>query len=156
MGAITPIVLTGASLGLDLLENASQTRDAERRAAQSSTAARAEADLRLAKLQADQAEETAERQSALRRTQARTRALLASRGIGGSGGAVLQGLAAEAAREEAVAATDADLRRRSIQLGVDTVQQRNLLAVGEARRRAQFDLLRSGLSGASSVGSRLA
>ncbi len=131
-------------MGLSLLDNANSARTAQQRAAQSSEAARANADLQLAKLQSDQEESQAKRQSALRRAQARTRALLASRGVGGSGRAVLQGLAVEAARDQAFADSDADLQRQSIELGVDTTRRRNLLAADDARRRAQLDLLRTG------------
>ncbi len=78
-------------------------------------------------------------------------ALLASRGVGGSGGAVLQGLAVEAAREQAFEQGDADLRRQSIELGVDTTHQRNLLAARNAQQRAQLSMLRSGVRTISSL-----
>jgi hypothetical protein len=145
MGAISPIVTTGALLGLNLLDNANSAQRAQRAADQSSATARASADAQLARLQLQQESDAAERQSALRRAQARTRALLASRGVGGSGGAVLQGLAVESAREQSYADRDADLQRQQIELGADTTQQRNLLAVSDARRRAQLDSLRTGV-----------
>lgn len=151
MGAVAPVIAAGSLLGMSLLENASAARSAEKRAAQSSAAARANADLQLAQLQSDQAESQAKRQSTLRRAQARTRALLASQGIGGSGGAILQGLAVEAARENAFEQNDADLRRRSIELGVGTTQKRNLLAASDAQRRAQLNVLRTGTRTASSL-----
>lgn len=137
-------------MGLSLLENANAARSAQKSAAQSTAAARANADLQLAKLQSDQDASSSQRESALRKAQARTRALLASRGVGGSGGAVLQGLAIEAARDQAFEQNDADLRRQSIELGVDTTQKRNLLAASDAQRRAQLSALRSGVRTISS------
>ena len=151
MGAVAPVIAAGSLMGLSLLENANAARAAQKGAAQSSAAARANADLQLAKLQSEQNESNAKRQSALRRAQARTRALLASRGVGGSGAAVLQGLAVEAARDQAFAQTDAELRRQSIELGVDTTHQRNLLAASDAQRRAQLNSLRSGVRTISSL-----
>jgi hypothetical protein len=103
MGAITPILAAGSVLGLNLLESANSARAAKKAAAQSNAAARANADINLASLQARQGADTAERQTALRRAQARARALLASRGVGGSGSAVLQGLAVESAQDQAFA-----------------------------------------------------
>lgn len=150
MGAVAPVIAAGSLFGLSLLENANAARSAQQRAAQASAAARADADLQLARLQAEQAESQAERQSVLRRAQARTRALLAGQGVGGSGGAVLQGLAVEAAREAAFEQNDADLRRQSIELGVDTSHRRNLLAASEAQRRTQLNVLRSGVRTANS------
>lgn len=150
MGAVAPVIAAGSLLGLSLLENANAARSAQKSAAQSTAAARANADIQLAKLQSDQDASTVQRESALRKAQARTRALLASRGVGGSGGAVLQGLAVEAARDQAFEQNDADLRRQSIELGVDTTQKRNLLAAGDAQRRAQLDALRSGVRTISS------
>lgn len=151
MGAVAPVIAAGSLLGLSLLENANAARVAQKSAAQSSAAARANADLQLGRLQSHQDESGARRESALRKAQARTRALLASRGVGGSGGAILQGLAIEAAREQAFEQTDADLRRQSIELGVDTTQQRNLLAASDVQRRAQLDALRSGVRTISSI-----
>lgn len=151
MGAVAPVIAAGSLFGLSLLENANAARSAEKRAAQSSSAARANADLQLAQLQLDQAESQAKRQSTLRRAQARTRAMLASQGIGGAGGAILQGLAVETARESAFERNDADLRRQSIELGVDTTHKRNLLAASDAQRRAQLSVLRTGVRTASSL-----
>ena len=151
MGAVAPVIAAGSLLGLSLLENSNTARAAQKNAAQTSAAARANADLQLAKLQSDQDASSQKRQSALRRAQARTRALLASRGIGGSGSAVLQGLAVEAARDQAFEQNDADLRRQSIELGVDTTQKRNLLAASDAQRRAQLSVLRTGVRTISSL-----
>lgn len=151
MGAVAPVIAAGSLFGLSLLENANAANTAEKRAAQSSAAARANADLQLAQLQSDQAESRAKRESVLRRAQARTRALLASQGVGGSGGAILQGLAVEAARENAFEQNDAGLRRQSIELGVDTTHKRNLLAASDARRRGQLNVLRSGVRTVSSL-----
>lgn len=150
MGAVAPVIAAGSLMGLSLLENANAARSAQKSAAQSTAAARANADLQLAKLQSDQDASSSQRESALRKAQARTRALLASRGVGGSGGAVLQGLAIEAARDQAFEQNDADLRRQSIELGVDTTQKRNLLAASDAQRRAQLSALRSGVRTISS------
>ena len=149
MAAAVPILATGSMLGLSLLENSNAVRSARDRAALSSATARAEADLRLAELQNRQAEEAADRRSALQKAQARTRSLLASRGVGSSGGALLQGLAVEAAAEQAFADADLDLQKRQLELGVNSVQQRNLLSVSDAHRRAQVNLLRTGTKAAS-------
>jgi hypothetical protein len=67
MGAITPILAAGSVLGLNLLESANSARAAKKAAAQLNAAARANADINLASLQARQGEDTAERQTALRR-----------------------------------------------------------------------------------------
>ena len=151
MGAIAPVIAAGSLFGLSLLENANAARAAQRNAAQNSAAARANADLQLARLQSEQAESQANRESALRRAQARTRALLASRGVGGSGAAVLQGLAVEAAREQTFEQNDLALRRQSIEQGVDTTHRRNLLAASDAQRRAQLNVLRSGIRSIDSL-----
>ena len=77
--------------------------------------------------------------------------MLASQGVAGSGAAVLQGLAVESARERAFEENDADLRRQSIELGVDTTHKRNLLAASDAKRRAQLNVLRGGVRTANSL-----
>ena len=151
MGAVAPVIAAGSLFGLSLLENANAARTAQKSAAQSSAAARANADLQLAKLQSEQAESQMKRETALRRAQARTRAMMAAQGIGGAGGAVLRGLAVEAARESAFEQNDADLQRQRIELGVDTTHKRNLLATSDAKRRAQLNVLRSGTRTISSL-----
>ncbi len=146
---VVPAVLTGASVGLNLLQRSQELNAAEAAAKQSARANEAQADLRLEDLRTQQAEEAAKRRDALRRAQARARATLSGRGVGaagGSGAAVLQGLAAETARDAEFSGQEFDLRAENIRLGLDTSRQRDLLRLSETRRRAQLDTLRQGLS----------
>ncbi len=146
---IVPALLTGASVGLNLLQRSQELSAAEAAAKQNAKANQAEANLRLEDLRTQQAEEAVKRRDALRRAQARARAVLASRGVGGasgSGAALLQGLAAETARDAAFAAQEFGVKAESIQLGLDASRQSDLLRLSEQRRRAQLDTLRQGLS----------
>ena len=132
---IVPALLTGASVGLNLLQRSQEVSAAEAAAKQNA--------------KANQAEEAVKRRDALRRAQARARAVLASRGVGGasgSGAALLQGLAAETARDAAFAEQEFGLKAETIQLGLDASRQSDLLRLSEQRRRAQLDTLRQGLS----------
>jgi hypothetical protein len=153
MGALTPTIVpalvTGASVGLNLLQRSQELRATEAAARQSARNSAAQADLRLEDLRTQQAEEAAKRRDTLRCAQARAPASLAARGVGaggGSGAAVLQGLAAETARDAAFAAEEFDLRAENIRLGLDTARERDLLRLSEQRRRAQLETLRQGLS----------
>ena len=153
MAALTPVIgpalLTGASVGLNLLQRSQELQAAETATRQQARTNEAQATLRLEDLRSQQAEEAAKRRDTLRRAQARARASLASRGTGsgtGSGAAILQGLAAESARDAAFAGQEFDLRAENINFGVDSSNQRDLLRLSEKRRRAQLDSLRDGLS----------
>ena len=153
MAALTPVIgpalLTGASVGLNLLQRSQEIQASETAARQQARSNEAQAALRLNDLRGQQAEDAAKRRDALRRAQARARATLASRGTGaatGSGAAILQGLAAETARDGAFSAQDFDLRAENVRLGLDTSNQRDLLRLSEQRRRAQIGTLRDGLS----------
>ena len=148
MAALTPVIgpalLTGASVGLNLLQRSQEIQASETAARQQARSNEAQAALRLNDLRGQQAEDAAKR-----RAQARARATLASRGTGaatGSGAAILQGLAAETARDSAFSAQDFDLRAENVRLGLDTSNQRDLLRLSEQRRRAQIGTLRDGLS----------
>lgn len=145
--AVGPALLSGASVGLNLLQRTQEMQAAEAEARRRARTAEAEAQLRLEDLRTDQAEADAKRRDALRRAQARARALLGARGTGtgsGSGAAVLQGLAAETARDAAFAEEEFALKADSIRLGVDSTRERDLLSLADRRRRAQLDSLRDG------------
>ena len=146
--AVGPALLSGASVGLNLLQRSQELQAAESEARRRARTDEADAALRLEDLRTDQAADSARRRDALRRAQARTRALLGARGTGtasGSGVAVLQGLAAETARDAAFADQEFALRAGSIGLGADSARERDLLRLTEQRRRAQLDSLRDGL-----------
>lgn len=146
--SVGPALLSGASVGLNLLQRSQELQAAEAEARRRSETNQADAALRLEDLRADQAAESAKRRDALRRAQARARALLGARGTGtasGSGAAVLQGLAAETARDAAFAEQELALRADSIRLGADSARERDLLQLADRRRRLQLDSLRDGL-----------
>lgn len=146
--AVGPALLSGASVGLNLLQRSQELQAAEAEARRRAETNQTEAALRLEGLRADQAAESAKRRDALRRAQARARALLGARGTGtasGSGSAVLQGLAAETARDAAFAGEEFAIRADSIRLGADSARERDLLRLAEQRRKAQLDSLRDGL-----------
>lgn len=146
--AVGPALLSGASVGLNLLQRSQELQAAEAEARRRSETSQADAALRLEDLRADQASESARRRDALRRAQARARALLGARGTGtasGSGVAVLQGLAAETARDASFADQEFALRADSIRLGTNSARERDLLQLADRRRRLQLDSLRDGL-----------
>lgn len=146
--AVGPALLSGASVGLNLLQRSQELQAAEAEARRRRETNQADAALRLEDLRANQAAESAKRRDALRRAQARTRALLGARGTGtasGSGVAVLQGLAAETARDAAFAEEEFALRADGIRLGADSARERDLLRLADRRRRLQLDSLRDGL-----------
>ncbi|MCB9928877.1 MAG: hypothetical protein H6844_05615 [Alphaproteobacteria bacterium] len=146
--AVGPALLSGASVGLNLLQRSQDLQAAEAEARRRARTAEADAQLRLDDLRAQQAADSAQRRDALRRAQARAQALLGARGAGtgsGSGAAVLQGLAAETARDAAFADQEFALKADGILQGADSARERDLLALADRRRRAQLDSLRDGL-----------
>jgi hypothetical protein len=137
MGGFTPAaVLTAIDTGVKIFQQRRQAR-AERARVEADAAADA------AELESNRAEAARERDLRLRRALAAHRARFAAGGLDpaqGSAAAVLQGLAAEAEREDA-----RDRERTGFRLGdLDRRRRRRLDLLAGEQRRAALDLFRRG------------
>lgn len=119
MGAMSSL----ATIGLNAMLSRGKARDQSRAIA-------AERDQRLAEVQASDAAARVQRARQLQELLARQKALAASAGSGGSGGsasAVLRGLQAKAATDDALAVQERELALRGIRTRASRQMRRNLL-----------------------------
>ncbi len=138
MGGMLPTAAMSAmQLGMDMAQQNSARAQAK-----------AEAQAQTQQIQQTQAIQSRERQDQFRRALATQRARFGAQGIsgdGGSAGAALGGLQAEADREDQDASSLSALRIGRINDDLEWQQRRSLLDASQSRYRSAFSLMQRGL-----------